>query len=77
MGEEDAEVQNGINKVSTAIDLLYQNYSKEAVRSKNGGELTAQEKAEFAKIIQRNKTIQSKLNGLEKKFANDPRMLKN
>lgn len=72
----DTGVMNGITKVSTAVDLLYQNYSKEAVRMKQGGELSTQEKAELAKIIEQNKTIQLKLDELEKKAEGNEKMLK-
>ena len=50
LNASDNGVNEGINKASTAIDLLYENYSKEALRMKSGENLTSQEKEQLAKL---------------------------
>ena len=44
LGANDPKVKEGLDKVSASVDLLYENYSKEAQRMKEGEELTESEK---------------------------------
>ncbi|MEO8440357.1 MAG: hypothetical protein ABI540_09060, partial [Spartobacteria bacterium] len=57
--------------LGNALDLLRQDYSKEAARKKKGGELTAKEKAEFAKIQAHQKELLAKINTLQAKSTKD------
>jgi len=63
-------IENG-KKLGDAIALLRINYSKEAARKKTGGELTAQEKAEFEKIKAQQKDLLAKISKLEKSAQKD------
>src|SRR5947208_9591327 len=58
-------IENG-KKLGDAIALLRTNYSKEAARKKTGGELTANEKADFEKIKAQQKDLLAKISKLEK-----------
>lgn len=72
----DKGVSEGITKASTAIDLLYENYSKEALRMKSGKALNPQEKEQLAKLKTQNKELNSKLDELEKKVDGNEKMIK-
>ena len=63
-------IENG-KKLGDAIALLRINYSKEAARKKAGGELTANEKAEFEKIKAQQKDLLAKISRLEKSAQKD------
>src|SRR6266481_4278080 len=58
-------------KLGHAIALLRTNFSKEAARKKQGGELTAKEKAEFNKIKTKQKELLAKISKLEKAAQKD------
>jgi hypothetical protein len=57
--------------LGNAIESLRTNYSKEAARKKQGGELTAKEKAEFEKIKAQQKDLLTKISNLEKSAQKD------
>src|SRR6266513_3401840 len=68
-------IENG-KKLGYAIALLRTNYSKEAARKKQGGELTAKEKAEFEKIKTQQKDLLAKISKLEKSAQKDKALAK-
>ncbi len=72
----DAGVKEGIDKASKSIDLLYQNYSKEALRMKEGETLSPDEKAKLNELKAQNKDLQKKLDELEGKVSDNKKMLK-
>jgi hypothetical protein len=57
--------------LGNAIGSLRTNYSKEAARKKQGGELTAKEKVEFEKIKVQQKDLLAKISKLEKSAQKD------
>ena len=63
-------IENG-KKLGHAIALLRTGYSKEAERRKKGGELTANEKAEFRQIKAQQKDLLVKISKLEKSAQKD------
>lgn len=63
-------IENG-KKLGDAIALLRTNYSKEAARKKTGGELTAEEKADFDTIKAQQKDLLAKISKLEKSAQKD------
>ena len=63
-------IENG-KILGNAIESLRTNYSKEAARKKQGGELTAKEKAEFEKIKAQQKDLLAKISKLEKSAQKD------
>lgn len=73
---KDSTVKEGIDKLSSTIDLLYQNYSKEAQRVKKGDALSAEEKEKLNELKAQNKKLQRKLNELESKVGHNKEMLK-
>lgn len=76
LGANDVKVKEGLDKVSASIDLLYENYSKEARRMKEGEALTETEKKKLEELKSQNKELQSKLDGLEAKVGDNEKMLK-
>ena len=62
--------------LGNAIESLRTNYSKEAARKKQGGELTAKEKAEFEKIKAQQKDLLTKISKLEKSAQKDKAVAK-
>lgn len=70
-----AVIANG-KKLGNAIELLRTKYSKEAARKKKGGQLTAEEKAQFEKIKAQQKELLAKLKALEPKAKKDPALAK-
>ena len=68
-------IENG-KILGNAIDSLRTNYSKEAARKKQGGELTAKEKAEFEKIKTQQKDLLAKISKLEKSAQKDKALAK-
>jgi hypothetical protein len=63
-------IENG-QILGNAVESLRTNYSKEAARKKQGGELTAKEKAEFEKIKTQQKDLLAKISKLEKSAQKD------
>lgn len=63
-------IKNG-KKLGHALAVLRTDFSKEAARKKKGGELTAQEKAEFEKIKAQQKELLAKVNALKAKAGKD------
>src|SRR6266478_3492461 len=63
-------IDNG-KKLGHALALLRTDFSKEAARKKKGGELTAQEKAQFDKIKAQQKELLAKIKKLEKEAQKD------
>src|SRR5712672_2613573 len=63
-------IENG-KILGNAIESLRTNYSKEATRKKQGGELTAKEKADFEKIKAQQKDLLAKISKLEKSAQKD------
>jgi hypothetical protein len=68
-------IENG-RILGNAIESLRTNYSKEAARKKQGGELTAEEKAEFEKIKAQQKDLLAKISKLEKSAQRDKALQK-
>src|SRR6267154_2934113 len=68
-------IENG-KILGNAIESLRTNYSKEAARKKQGGELTAKEKAEFEKIKEQQKDLLAKISKLEKSAQKDKALAK-
>lgn len=68
-------LENG-KKLGHAIALLRTDFSKEAARKEEGGELTAKEKAEFEKIKSRQKELLAKIAKLEKAAQKDEALAK-
>lgn len=58
-------------KLGHALAMLRTDFSKEAVRKKKGGELTAKEKAEFEKIKGQQRDLLAKIKKLEKEAQKD------
>jgi hypothetical protein len=65
-----AVIDNG-KKLGHALARLRTGYSKEAARKKKGGELTAQEKAQFQKIKDQQKDLLVKIKKLESAAGKD------
>jgi hypothetical protein len=63
-------IDNG-KKLGHAIALLRTNFSKEAARKKQAGELSAKEKADFDKIKTQQKELLAKISRLEKAAQKD------
>jgi hypothetical protein len=63
-------IENG-KKLGDTIALLRTNYSKEAARKKTGGEMTANEKADFEKIKAQQNDLLAKISKLEKSAQKD------
>ena len=76
LGAQDAGVKDGLDKASKAIDLLYENYSKEGLRMKEGEVLTSQEEEKLKEVKAQNEALQSKLNDLEANVGNNEKMIK-
>ena len=70
-GSDDKDVMAGAKKLGGDIIALQENYSPIAVRRKKGGELTADEKAKFAKIQAQQTALDKKLAALAAKYKND------
>jgi len=68
-------IENG-KKLGHAIALLRTDFSKEAARKEEGGELTAKEKAEFEKIKSQQKELLAKIAKLEKTAQKDEALAK-
>lgn len=68
-------IENG-KILGNAIESLRTNYSKEAARKKQGGDLTAKEKAEFEKIKTQQKDLLAKISKLEKSAQKDKALAK-
>ena len=68
-------IENG-KILGNAIESLRTNYSKEAARKKQGGELTAKEKTEFEKIKTQQKDLLAKISKLEKSAQKDNALAK-
>ena len=63
-------IENG-KILGNAIESLRTNYSKEAARKNQGGELTAKEKADFETIKAQQKDLLAKISKLEKSAQKD------
>src|SRR5438874_7287305 len=70
-GSKNKSVIDNAKKLGHAIALLRTDFSKEAARKKKGGELTAQEKADFEKIKTQQKALIAKIQKLEKAAQKD------
>jgi hypothetical protein len=70
-GSKNKKVTENGKILGNAIESLRTNYSKEAARKKQGGELTAKEKAEFEKIKAQQKDLLAKISKLEKSAQKD------
>ena len=70
-GSDDKDVMAGAKKLGGDIIALQENYSPVAARRKKGGDLTAEEKAKFAKIQAEQTALDKKLAALAAKYKND------
>src|SRR2546423_12524652 len=68
-------IENG-KIFGNAIESLRTNYSKEAARKKQGGELTTKEKTELEKIKAQQKDLLAKISKLEKSAQKDKALAK-
>ena len=68
---KNKQVIEDAKKLGHALAILRTDFSKEAARKKKGGELTAKEKAEFAKIKEQQKALVAKIKVLEGKAKKD------
>lgn len=64
---KNKQVIDAAKKVGHALAILRTNFSKEADRKKKGGELTAKEKDQFAKIKKQQMALLTKIKALERK----------
>ena len=71
-GSKNKRVMADGKALGNALDTLRMDYSKEAARKKKGGELTAKEKADFAKIKANQMELLTKIDQLQAKAKNDP-----
>lgn len=68
---KNKQVINGAKKLGRALAILRTDFSKEADRKKKGGELTAKEKEQFAKIKKQQGDLLAKVKALEAKAKKD------
>ncbi len=70
-GSENKPVIDAAKKLGRALAILRTDFSKEADRKKKGGELTAREKEQFAKIKKQQADLLAKVKALETKARKD------
>jgi len=75
-GSKDPSVQEGVEKVDAAVSLLREHYSKEAVRRKQGGELSEEERAKLSQIKEKQAELEQKLKELEGKVGKNETLIK-
>ncbi len=65
----DQRLSSGMDSLGRVLETIMENYSKEAQRLKQGGELTAAEKAQLDKLIAQQDELIKKLEEVEKNVA--------
>ncbi len=75
-GSKDPSVQEGVEKVDAAVSLLREHYSKEAVRRKQGGELSEEERAKLNQMKEKQAELEQKLTELEGKVGKNETLIK-
>ena len=73
---KNQKVIDHAKKLGHSLATLRQDYSKEAARKKKGGELTAEEKAQFEKIKAQQKDLLAKIDKLQAKAQKDKALQK-
>ena len=73
---EDPHVAEGINALSGIVQALDENYSAEAARLKQGGDLTPSERQQLEKLKQQQKELLNKLDTVEKNAAKNNEEMK-
>lgn len=68
-GVNDKSLTDGMKLVGGTLEKIHQNYSREAARLKEGGELTAAEKSKLDKLIAQQDELMKKLDQVEKNAA--------
>lgn len=72
---KNKKVIDSANKLGHALAILRSDFSKEVARKAKGGELTAQEKAQFEKIKAQQKDLIAKIDKLKTKASKDKTLL--
>ncbi len=72
----NAEVAKSLETLSGIVATLNENYSKEAARLKQGGELTAKERTQLDKLKAQQRQLQKKLAETERNVAKNNRKIK-
>ena len=75
-GATDPAVKEGIEKVDAAVSLLRENYSREALRLKQGGALTPEEGQKLDEIKAKQGELQKKLKEVGEKVGDNKTLLK-
>ena len=70
-GSKNKQVIDAGKKLGRALAVLRTDFSKEAARKKQGGELTAKEKEQFAKIKKQQADLLARMKALEAKAKKD------
>ena len=69
LGNQDQRVASGMNALGDLLGVLNENFSKEAARLKQGGELTESEKKKLDELIAQQDQLLKKLEEVEKNVA--------
>ena len=69
LGNQDQRVASGMNALGDLLSVLNENFSKEAARLKQGGELTESEQQQLDKLIAQQDQLLKKLEEVEKNVA--------
>jgi len=70
-GNEDQGVANGMKTLGGILQTLHENFSKEAARLKQGGELSTSEKKQLERLIEQQDELLKKLEQMEANVAKD------
>ena len=68
-GNSNPKIASGMKSLGGTLETLGENYSREAARLKQGGELTAAEQAQLDKLIAQQDELMKKLDEVEKNVA--------
>jgi len=75
-GSSDQAVASNMQTLSGVVEALYMNFSKEAARLKQGGELSPKEQAQLDKLIAQQDALMAKLDEVEKNVAKSDEKMK-
>ena len=73
-GIKNPKIEAGVKSLCNALILLRKNYGVEALRKKQGGSLTDEERAEFVKLKDAEKTLVTQLESLLGDVKNNPQV---
>ena len=68
-GIDDKRVSDGMKLLGGTLEKIHENYSREAGRLREGGDLTAKEKTQLDKLIAQQDELMKKLDEVEKNAA--------